>query len=101
MIAYIRDFALMYGAVAESFETSCPWSQVRPLCKHVRQSIINAAAGHGRAPESVFVSFRVTQLYETGAAIYVYFAIPYHDLPMEKVCDIYEDIEHKSREVCM
>jgi alkyldihydroxyacetonephosphate synthase len=26
MIAYIRDFCLLYNIVAESFETSCPWS---------------------------------------------------------------------------
>lgn len=26
MIAYIRDFCLMNNVVAESFETSCPWS---------------------------------------------------------------------------
>jgi alkyldihydroxyacetonephosphate synthase len=26
MIAYIRDFCLLNGVVAESFETSCPWS---------------------------------------------------------------------------
>lgn len=101
MIAYIRDLALLYSSVAESFETSCPWSQVRPLCKHVRQAIYDAAESHGRAPRDTFVSFRVTQLYETGAAVYVYFAIPYHDLPMDKVVDIYEDIEHRSREVVM
>ena len=26
LIAYIRDIIMEYGAVAESFETSCPWS---------------------------------------------------------------------------
>lgn len=26
MIAYIRDFCLESNVVAESFETSCPWS---------------------------------------------------------------------------
>lgn len=36
MIAYIRDFCLYNNVVAESFETSCPWSQVGPLCKNVK-----------------------------------------------------------------
>ena len=36
MIAYIRDFCLENNVIAESFETSCPWSQVGPLCKNVR-----------------------------------------------------------------
>lgn len=46
----------------------------------------------------MFVSFRVTQLYETGAAVYVYFSINYDKYPMEKVVDIYEDVEHRSRQ---
>lgn len=49
----------------------------------------------------MFVSFRVTQLYETGAAVYVYFTLNYDKLPMEKAVDAYEDIEHKTRDVVM
>jgi alkyldihydroxyacetonephosphate synthase len=45
----------------------------------------------------MFVSFRVTQLYETGAAVYVYFSIKYDNYPKEKVVEIYEDIENLSR----
>lgn len=47
MIAYIRDFCLMYNQVAESFETSCPWSQVSNLCKNVKESIYKAGELHG------------------------------------------------------
>lgn len=101
MIAYIRDFCLLHSVVAESFETSCPWSQVGPLCKNVKQGIIDAAIIHGLKDKDVFTSFRVTQLYETGAAVYVYFSIKYDSFPDDKVCDIYEDIEHRSREVVM
>jgi alkyldihydroxyacetonephosphate synthase len=35
LIAYTRDFASDYFVVAESFETSCPWSNVSTLCKKV------------------------------------------------------------------
>lgn len=42
MIAYIRDFCMLYNIVAESFETSCPWSQVQPLCTNVREAIFQA-----------------------------------------------------------
>ena len=101
MIAYIRDFCLLNNVVAESFETSCPWSQVKPLCNMVSQSIFDAGARHGIAKSDMFCSFRVTQLYETGAAIYVYFSITYDKIPIEKVCDVYEDIEHRSREAVM
>ena len=101
MIAYIRDFCLLNGVVAESFETSCPWSQVGSLCKNVRQGILDACAVHGLAGKDVFISFRVTQLYETGAAVYVYFSLKYDKFPLDKVCDVYEDVEHRSREVVM
>ena len=101
MIAYIRDFCMQYSIVAESFETSCPWSQVQALCDNVKESIFEAGAYHGFSRDKVFVSFRVTQLYETGAAIYVYFALPFNELanPAD-IVDIYEDVENKSREAC-
>ena len=101
MIAYIRDFCLLNNVVAESFETSCPWSQVAPLCKNVKQAIYDAGAIHGCPPNEMFVSFRVTQLYETGAAVYVYFSIKSDKLPADKICDIYEDVENRSREATM
>jgi len=101
MIAYIRDFCLLHDVVAESFETSCPWSEVKSLCKNVKQGIYDAGAVHGLKEADMFVSFRVTQLYETGAAVYVYFSIKCGNYPREKICDIYEDVEHRSREVVM
>lgn len=101
MIAYIRDFCLYNNVVAESFETSCPWSQVGPLCKNVKQAIYDAGAVHGCIEKEMFVSFRVTQLYETGAAVYVYFSVKSDAFEKDKICDIYEDIEHKSREATM
>jgi alkyldihydroxyacetonephosphate synthase len=60
MIAYIRDFCLKFGQVAESFETSCPWSQVQNLCKNVKESIYKAGESHGQNRKDMFVSFRVT-----------------------------------------
>lgn len=47
MIAYVRDFCLWMGQVAESFETSCPWSKVSSLCKNVKESIYLAGEKHG------------------------------------------------------
>ena len=97
MIAYIRDFCLKYSQVAESFETSCPWTHVLDLCKNVKEAIYLAGESHGQKRSQMFVSFRVTQLYETGAAVYVYFSMKYDKYPKDQVVDIYEDIEHKSR----
>lgn len=39
MIAYLRDFAANYNFIAESFETSCPWSKVSTLCQNVKERL--------------------------------------------------------------
>mmetsp|Transcript_15515 Transcript_15515/g.26720 ORF Transcript_15515/g.26720 Transcript_15515/m.26720 type:complete len:590 (+) Transcript_15515:111-1880(+) len=72
VIAYIRDFSLQYGYIAESFETSVPWSRALPLCLAVKKTVADAAKANGvvRPP---FVSCRVTQLYDAGVAVYFYF----------------------------
>lgn len=72
VIAYIRDFGLQYSFIAESFETSVPWSRITQLCTNVKRVITDRARVHGvvRAP---FVSCRVTQLYDAGVCVYFYF----------------------------
>ena len=49
----------------------------------------------------MFVSFRVTQLYETGACVYVYFSINWDKLKMEETVDIYEEMEARIREAVL
>ena len=46
-IAYIRDFGAQYCYIAESFETSCPWSKVSTLCAKVRERLIKACSDRG------------------------------------------------------
>ena len=75
LIAYTRDLGMEYYVAAESFETSCSWQNVSSLCKRVTKRIKDEAAKVGFGSEKVWISFRVTQLYETGAAIYVYFSL--------------------------
>lgn len=64
LIAYIRDFVMAYNFIAESMETSVPWSKVNELCQNTKKSIIENAKRLGVQVEP-FVSFRVTLLYET------------------------------------
>lgn len=40
----------------------------------------------------------MTQLYETGAAVYVYFTLKFDKLDIERATDIYEEMEVLSRE---
>ena len=99
-IAYVRDFAAQHCYIAESFETSCPWSKVSTLCSKVRERLIKACKHHGIKEDRLFVSFRVTQLYETGAAVYVYFGYnyAYANSPRDKVVEVYEEIENECRD---
>ncbi len=40
VIAYLRDLAFEYKYVAESFETSVPWSCVEDLCRNTKDRIL-------------------------------------------------------------
>ena len=60
MIAYLRDFAASFNFVAESFETSCPWSKVSTLCANVKDKLISSCKSKGIREDQVFTSFRVT-----------------------------------------
>lgn len=75
MIAYLRDVGLNHHFVAESFETSVPWSKVSTLCEKVGDRLVKAAVKRGIDDNKVLSSFRITQIYETGAAVYVYFGL--------------------------
>jgi alkyldihydroxyacetonephosphate synthase len=98
LIAYTRDLALTHGVAAESFETSCPWQKVSSLCRRVKARIYDEAAKLGFTSERVWVSFRVTQLYETGAAVYVYFTLYHKGFDTDKVVHYYEIVEDAARD---
>ena len=71
-IAYIRDFLMSYYIIAESFETSVPWTQALKLCENVKQRLLNEYQQR-KLPGKPFVTARITQLYRTGVCIYFYF----------------------------
>ena len=98
MIAYLRDFSLEYGFIAESFETAVPWKNVSQVCKNVQKRIRDECKKKGITREP-FYSARVTQIYDTGACIYVYFGFMTKGLadPVKA----YEEIEDAAREEIM
>ena len=98
VIAYIRDFGANHNFVAESFETSCPWNKVSNLCANVRLRLIEASKRYGIPANKVFGTSRVTQVYDTGAAVYTYFGLSYGDMPLNKVMEAYEAIECECRD---
>jgi alkyldihydroxyacetonephosphate synthase len=94
-IAYIRDWVMNHWLLAESFETSVPWSQALELCKRVKQRVRDEHAARG-LPGKPFITCRVTQLYDTGVCIYFYFATYYKGV--EKPSEVYAEIERAARD---
>lgn len=94
-IAYIRDFLMNYYILAESFETSAAWSDVLPLIASVSRRL-QAEYQARKLPGKVFVTARVTQLYQTGAAVYFYFGFYFKGVPHPS--RLYHELENIARE---
>ncbi len=94
-IAYIRDFLMNYYIIAESFETSCAWSDALNICENVKRVLREEYAKRG-LPGKPFVTSRITQLYRTGVAIYFYFGFYYKGV--ENPSEIYLELENIARE---
>jgi alkyldihydroxyacetonephosphate synthase len=79
-IAYIRDLVFEHHMVAESFETSVPWSRAIELCDRVKMRMAREHERR-RLPGKPFVTCRVTQVYETGVCVYFYLAFYLKGVP--------------------
>lgn len=94
-IAYIRDFLMNYYIIAESFETSVPWSQALALCENVKKRLHDEYRKRG-LPGNLFVTARVTQVYRTGVCIYFYAGFYYKGVPNPH--EVYLELENAARD---
>ena len=94
-IAYIRDFVMDYYVIAESFETSMPWNKVLSLCENVKRRVWLEHQNRN-LPGTPFVTCRITQLYDTGACVYFYFA--YYYKGVENPSQVYAELEEAARD---
>lgn len=94
-IAYIRDWILSHWLIAESFETSVPWTRIVPLIEAVKRRIAAEHAKRG-LPGKPFVTARVTQIYPSGVCVYFYFAFYYKGVADPS--EVYHQIENAARE---
>lgn len=94
-IAYIRDFVMNHYILAESFETSVPWSQTLPLCQKVKERLV-CEHKKRNLPGKPFVTCRITQIYATGVCVYFYFGF-YHK-GVQNPSFVYHEIEEAARE---
>jgi alkyldihydroxyacetonephosphate synthase len=94
-IAYIRDFLMNYYIIAESFETSVPWTKALTLCNNVRR-VLTEEYTRRRLPGKSFLSARITQVYRTGVCIYFYFGFYYKGIPNPH--EVYLELENIARD---
>ena len=95
IIAYIRDLAFDLYIVSESLETSVPWDRVLDLCRNTKDRIHRECKErHLQFP--AFVSYRVSQIYDAGACVYIYFAFNYRG--MSDPVQVSEAIEIAARQ---
>ena len=94
-IAYIRDFIMNHYVIAESFETSMPWSKAIQLQDNVKRRVLREHAARN-LPGKPFITCRVTQVYQTGVCIYFYLAFYYKGV--ENPSEVFAEVEHAARE---
>jgi alkyldihydroxyacetonephosphate synthase len=94
-IAYIRDFVMQHHVLAESFETSVPWSQAETLCERVKARLLLEHQQRG-LPGKPFITCRISQLYDTGVCVYFYFG--FYTRGVDQPSVVYADIEHAARQ---
>jgi alkyldihydroxyacetonephosphate synthase len=94
-IAYFRDFIMKHHILGESFETSVSWSGALELCSRVKARLAEEFAAR-KLPGKPFITCRVTQLYQTGVAVYFYFGF-YHK-GVDRPDAVYAELEHAARD---
>jgi alkyldihydroxyacetonephosphate synthase len=94
-IAYLRDFAMTYNFLAESFETFAPWSKVESIIRATKERIKKEHRLRC-LPGEPFIGSRVTQLYHEGACLYFYFCMNIRGV--KNPCSVFAEIEHAARE---
>ncbi|AKQ69928.1 glycolate oxidase, subunit GlcD, putative [Myxococcus hansupus] len=94
-IAYIRDLTFEHWAIAESFETSVPWSRAMELYERVRERV-SREHERRKLPGKPFFTGRITQVYPTGVCIYFYMG--FYAKGVEDPVREYTEMEHAARE---
>ena len=94
-IAYIRDLTFSHWTIAESFETSVPWSRALSLYERVRERVRRDHEARG-LPGNPFFTGRITQVYSSGVCIYFY--LGFYCKGVDDPVRVYTELEHAARE---
>lgn len=94
VIAYLRDFALSYRFIGESFESFVPWSKIHTVVA-ATQACVEKEHESRLLPGKPFFCYRVTQLYHEGVCIYFYLSMSIKSV--EEPSTVFTAIEHAAR----
>ena len=97
-IAYLRDFALTYNFLGDSFETFAPWSKLDIIIAATKERIRKEHLERC-LPGTPFIASRVTQLYHEGVCVYFYMCMNIEGV--ERPSDLLTEIEHAARKVIL
>ncbi len=79
-IAYIRDFMTKLDVLGETFETTLPWHKIHSVNRAVIEETKRIHEEYS-LPGKPFISYRITQLYQTGVCVYYTYAISAKGIP--------------------
>lgn len=97
-IAYIRDFFNQFGVLGETFETSAPWDRIEEIGQAVERELTEQCRARGVRGRP-YLSYRVTQTYQTGVCIYC--TMGFSGKGLERPVEIYHEIERRLRQVIL
>ena len=97
-IAYIRDFAMTYGFLAESFETFVPWSKVADLVSSTL-NCLRLEHKNRLLPGNPILCCRITQLYDEGVCVYFYFCMNF--MNVQNPSKVFSEIEVEARKTIL
>lgn len=97
-IAYIRDFLNSFDILGETFETSAPWDRVEALVAAVESELHRLGKVYG-VPGRPYLSYRISQSYQTGVCIY--FTLGFCGRGLAQADSVYQAIEQRLREVVL
>lgn len=73
-IAYIRDFMTKLHVLGETLESTLPWDKIHHIVQKVTDEAREIHRENG-LPGKPFLSYRITQLYASGACVYFTYGI--------------------------
>jgi len=94
-IAYLRDFALTYHFLGDSFETFAPWSKLEVIISATKRRIRKEHLERS-LPGFPFIACRITQLYHEGVCVYFYVCMNIEQVTNPS--DVFTEIAHAARE---